>query len=132
MYTCFPDDRHDGDEDDGDRGAERPPMKSSQSLDTPAPSKIRKLDGHLATSLESVFERPETAAADRDVRPAATGYHVPGIGPSVPDGQVREVFEYFRKCAADNGGYVYDFDIESDHCPRLDADAVTAAVGRDD
>lgn len=48
-------------------------------------------------------------------------YHVPGIGPSIPEDQVKKVIEYFQKCAADNGGYVYDFDIENDLCPNLNA-----------
>lgn len=86
----------------------------------------------LSTSLESVFARPGAIAHDRGYVIGSTDdpkdrggttarhHHVPGIGPSVSDTRVRELIEYFRKCAADNGGYVYEFDIESDLCPQLD------------
>lgn len=74
----------------------------------------------VCTSLESIFDHsmPEVRI-DGDIRPAQD--HVPGIGPSVLDDQVQRVLEYFKKCASENGGYVYEFDIESDQCPQLDA-----------
>ncbi|XP_025200437.1 ropporin-1-like protein [Melanaphis sacchari] len=97
-------------------------VQTSKSLDaSPAPPAE---DDHLkqsdvCVSLESIFSRRLTATSTGGRR--KTGYHVPGIGPTATDGQVQKVFEYFKKCAADNGGYVYDFDIENERCPQLDA-----------
>jgi len=106
-------------------------VKTCHSLDTPLQSENRlKTSSVVSTSLESVFARPGSMANDRirEIRSindrdrgTTTGHHVSGIGPSVSDPQVRDVIEYFQKCAADNGGYVYEFDIESDQCPQLDA-----------
>jgi len=74
---------------------------------------------NVCVSLESIFaHRPAKDSKDGGSK---TGYLVPGIGIVVPDGQVQAVLVYFRKCAVDNGGYVYDFDIENDRCPQLDA-----------
>lgn len=97
-------------------------VQTSKSLDvSPAPpaSGDQLQQNNVCISLESILARRlATAAADGGPK---TGYHVPGIGMAVSDCQVQEVFVYFQKCAADNGGYVYDFDIENDRCPRLDA-----------
>lgn len=98
-------------------------VQTSRSLDgSPAPppaSGDQLQQNNVCVSLESILAR-RLAAATTDGG-SKTGYHVPGIGMAVSDGQVQAVFEYFRKCAADNGGYVYDFDIQNDRCPRLDA-----------
>lgn len=89
----------------------------------PAPSSSAEnetMKSITCTSLESIFDHPmANVRIDDDIRPSHD--HVPGIGPSVSDEQVQRVFEYFKKCASDNGGYVYEFDIESDQCPQLDA-----------
>lgn len=97
-------------------------VQTSRSLDaSSAPptieDQLKKSD--ICVSLDSILAR-RSAATATDGGPV-TGYHVPGIGPAVSDGQVQAVSAYFRKCAADNCGYVYDFDIENDHCPQLDA-----------
>ncbi|KAL5238371.1 hypothetical protein ACI65C_005781 [Semiaphis heraclei] len=99
-------------------------VQTSRSLDaSPAPPSPVKGDqmhqNNVCVSLESILaHRPAADAKDGGPK---TGYHVPGIGMAVPDGQVQAVLVYFRKCAVDNGGYVYDFDIENDRCPQLDA-----------
>lgn len=115
----------DNDNDSGKPAA----VKTCHSLDMPLSENQLKSSSVVSTSLESVFARPGLIANDRiyeigsmnDRDRGTTGYHVTGIGPSVSDTQVQDVIEYFQKCAADNGGYVYEFDIESDQCPQLDA-----------
>jgi len=97
-------------------------VQTSRSLDaSPAPpaNGDQLQQNNVYVSLESILAR-RLAAAAMDGGPK-TGYHVPGIGMAASDSQVQAVFVYFQKCAADNGGYVYDFDIENDRCPRLDA-----------
>ncbi|KAF0746444.1 ropporin-1-like, partial [Aphis craccivora] len=98
-------------------------VQSSKSLDvspTP-PTEVDQLkQSDVCVSLESILSRRLAATTTTDGR-LKTGYHLPGIGPTATDDQVQKVFVYFRKCAADNGGYVYDFDIENDRCPQLDA-----------
>lgn len=108
-------------------------VKTSKSLDVSSsqtsPMSANKLKNGSA-SLESIFVRP--LAPDRCnvsklidegdfSHRIATGYHVPGIGSSVPEAQIQNVIDYFRKCATVNGGFVYEFDIENDQCPQLDA-----------
>jgi len=103
-------------------GSKSAMVQTSRSLDaSPAPPVIgvQMQQNNVCVSLESILaHRPATAAKDGGPK---TGYHVPGIGMTVSDDQVQAVLVYFRKCAIDNGGYVYDFDIENDLCPRLDA-----------
>jgi len=109
-------------------------VKTSISLDASLPVSFSEnkptISSVCTSSLESVFLSPATVAADKctnnvidvkDASPNITSYRVLGIGPSVSDVQVQRVLMYFKKCAADNGGYVYDFDIENDQCPQLDA-----------
>ncbi|XP_003246483.1 ropporin-1-like [Acyrthosiphon pisum] len=108
---------------DGDVSGSKPAkVQTSRSLDaSPAPpaNGNQLQQNNVCVSLESILAR-RLAAAAVDGGPK-TGYHVPGIGMAASDGQVQAVFVYFRKCAADHGGYVYDFDIENDRCPPLDA-----------
>ncbi|XP_060847920.1 ropporin-1-like [Rhopalosiphum padi] len=108
--------------DDYTGGGKPAVVQTSKSLDvSPAPptegDNLKQSD--VSVSLESILSRRLAATAARG-KPN-TGYHVLGIGPTASDDQVQKVFVYFRKCAADNGGYVYDFDIENDRCPQLDA-----------
>ncbi|CAH1732932.1 ropporin-1-like [Aphis gossypii] len=110
--------------DDVYTGGDKPAVvQTSKSLDvSPAPpTEVNQLkQSDVCVSLESILSRRLAATTTTDGR-LKTGYHVPGIGPTVTDDQVQKVFVYFRKCAADNSGYVYDFDIENDRCPQLDA-----------
>lgn len=105
-------------------------MKTSKSLDTYTihPSSIfgdNKLKtNNICISLESIFIPPSATIngyMESSDMEQTRKYHVPGIGPSVPEAQIQKVFEYFEKCAVSHGGYVYDFDIENDKCPQLDA-----------
>lgn len=103
-------------------------MKSCGSLDTAWTQPSLFENKIKSVSLESIFSRPVATTNDNgNARPTnscdrnESEYHVPGIGSVVPDAQVRDVIKYFRKCATANGSYVYDFDIENDRCPPLDA-----------
>lgn len=103
----------------------------SKSLDVSYPTPLaplaeNKLKRNAGASLESIFVAAATANGpvdDDDIfrYRGGAGHYVQGIGSCVSDAQVRKVIDYFRKCAADNGGYVYDFDIENPRCPQLDA-----------
>lgn len=124
----------------GDVGGEgKPSVKTAKSLDVfavrPPPSSFA-VYGVCSKSLESIFDGPSTAdkrdgggddmeftRGRGDVTECTRGarFDVPGIGPPVPGDRVQKVMEYFQKCAADNGGNVYDFDLENDNCPPLDA-----------
>lgn len=116
-------------------------MKTAKSLDVFSVQPPSSLAENVVNckSLESIFCRPATAD-ERDVGnndmeftrdgggggddmecTHGAGVDVPGIGPAVPGDRIQKVMEYFQKCAADNGGYVYDFDLENDNCPPLDA-----------
>jgi len=104
-------------------------MKTSASLDASVPTPFlgkKPIIGN-ASSLDSIFLSPATETVDErtdntnDASANIASYCVPGIGPSVSDDQVQKVLAYFKKCALDNGGYVYEFDIENDQCPQLNA-----------
>lgn len=103
-------------------------VKTSKSLDVTYPTSLvplaeNKLKHNAGASLESIFVSMATANMGDDdfCYRSSTGHYVKGIGPCVSDAQVQKVIDYFQKCAAHNGGYVYDFDIENHHCPQLDA-----------
>jgi len=117
-----------------DQNTRRKPIRTSISLDASLPvpfSENKSIISSVCTSsLESVFlssttvaayERTDNAIDVNDASANIVSYQVPGIGPSVSDVQMQKVLIYFKKCAADNGGYVYEFDIENDQCPQLDA-----------
>lgn len=102
-------------------------MKTSKSLDTSTTFADNNLkNNNICMSLESIFVSPPAMVNDYAANMESSIVeqndiiHVPGIGPSIPEAQIQKVFEYFEKCAANNGGYVYDFDIENDICPHLD------------
>lgn len=106
-------------------------LKTSKSLDVSSAQTSPKSENKLksgSASLESIFVRPLVPNVNNNIEPInnsenshriTTGYHVPGIGSYVPEAQMQKVIDYFRKCATDNGGYVYEFDIENDQCPPL-------------
>lgn len=110
-------------------------VKTSKSLDVSLVHPLSSLSENklknnmFCISLESVFTPPPVEnGRDGDIKSAQddhnhynSRYHVPGIGSSVPDDEVKRVLDYFQKCAADNGGYLYDFDIENYYSSRLDA-----------
>lgn len=109
-------------------------VKTSKSLDVSlihplsSLSENRLKNNMFCISLESVFTPPsvrngrnDDIKLAEDYRHHHSGLHVPGIGSSVPDDEVKRVLDYFQKCAANNGGYLYDFDIENDHSSQLDA-----------
>lgn len=108
-------------------------MKTSKSLDAslPVPFTGKKPIMSSTSSLESMVPLPDTIVADKQTdnfihvqnneNTCAANYSVLGIGPPVSDIQMQKVLEYFKKCAANNGGYVYEFDIKSDQCPEMNA-----------
>ncbi|VVC32996.1 cAMP-dependent protein kinase regulatory subunit, dimerization-anchoring domain [Cinara cedri] len=112
-----------------DAGRGKSTVKTAKSLDvfSVRPSTSFAENNVCCTSLESIFGHPAAADDVKFVR-SGTGCCAPGIGPPVPTERIQKVIEYFQRCAADNGGYVYDFDIENDNCPQLDAVVENAFV----
>ncbi|XP_050438169.1 ropporin-1-like protein [Adelges cooleyi] len=110
-------------------------LKTAKSLDTisafapyPPRAKLNCNNIYNFQSLDSAIDSgrqqqltDDTGLEQFESGVGHSGFHVPGIGAIVPDSQIQKVLEYFKRCAVENCGHVYDFDIANDHCPRLDA-----------